>query len=80
MTAAIATFIPIIVLSVVSFWQKYPVLFIICAAVSLFAGLSAPDLYSNNEVSYTVGLVFIAYAFLCVGMSYRYIFTSEGES
>jgi len=77
MTAAIATFIPVIALSLVAFWQRYPVLFIICAAVSLFAGLSTPDLYTDNGISYTIGLAFIAYAFLCLGMSYKYIFTAR---
>ena len=77
MTAAIATFIPVIALSVVAFWQHYPVLFVICAAISLFAGLSAPDIYADNGISYTIGLAFIAYAFICLGMSYKYIFTSR---
>lgn len=75
-------FIPVIFFSLLSWWKYNPILFMVTAGVSLLVGFNAPDFLSpdtTTSLEVTIGLTFIAYALLCVGMAFQTIFRGGTE-
>jgi hypothetical protein len=66
-------FIPLIVVSLIAFWRQNPVLFLISAGIAMMMGLKSPDILTGDtttNLSMSVGLVIVAYAFLCLAFGY----------
>ena len=69
--------LPLILFSVLSFWQMNPVLFMITAGVAVMTGLSAPDILTGDTttvLSLSTGLVMVLYSFLCLALAYITMF------
>lgn len=76
---AIIPIIMLVMLTVVAFWKQYAVLFAGLAGLAMVVGLSIPDMVgATNNATVTSGLVFVGYALVCIAMSYKNMFTSEG--
>jgi ABC-type uncharacterized transport system permease subunit len=75
-------FIPVVFFSLLAWWKYNPVLFMVTAGVALLVGFNSPDFLSpetTTSLEVTIGLTFIAYALLCVGMAFQTIFGSRTE-
>lgn len=59
--------------SFLGFWRPDSLPFMLAAGVSLIMGLYWFDIFTTN-LGLTVGLMFIAYSFVCVGYAFRCIF------
>lgn len=80
--ALFLAFIPTILFSFLAWWKYNPILFMVTAGVSLLVGFNAPDFLSTDTTTtleVTIGLSFIAYALLCVGMAFQTIFGGARE-
>ena len=72
----------IIVFSGLAYWKGNPVIFMLNSAVSLFAGLYAPD--SLNDINYgtfgvAIGLVLIGYAQVNILLAFGNMFKGTEE-
>lgn len=65
--------LPVVLFSFLAFWKLNPVLFMIAAGASLMSGLYWYD-YFTTELGLSIGLMLIAYAFICVSFAYGTIF------
>ena len=75
---AIMALIPLVLIMGVASWQKYPMLFIVTAAVSFGIGLMVNDFY-DTTYGLALGMSLIAYAFFNLGMAYKYMFVVKEE-
>ncbi len=66
--------------SLLAFWKQYPVLFAILAGISMITVLSTPNLLgaATTHVSLTIGISLVGYAFFCIALTYKNMFTGEG--
>ena len=62
--------------SIMAFWKANAQIFMICGGVSLMTGLYTYDVYTS-DIGLSISLMFIAYAFLCLGLAFRCIFWRE---
>ena len=63
--------------SALAFWRPNAVLFMITAGIAVMTGLYAPDLISGvtmTPIGLSIGLLIIAYAFLCLAFAYITLF------
>ena len=74
--------LPLIGFSILAFWRIHPVLFMLTAGIALMTGLYVPDILTGGTtvLSMSVGLVIVVYAFVCVAMAYRALFSVRRES
>lgn len=74
-------FLPLVLLSVLAFWKENAVLFIATSGLAIMTGLYAPDIisgdYLTTNLGISVGLMFIAYSFLCSGWAFRLMFWED---
>jgi len=74
--------LPLIVFSILAFWKRHPVLFLIVAGIAIVTGLKMPDILAGTTtpLSLSLGILTAAYAFVCIAMAYRAMFRRRGES
>lgn len=65
--------VPIVIMSALAFWRLNAVLFMITAGMSVIMGFYWYDALAN-DAALAVGLMLVAYGFLCVGFAFRCIF------
>ncbi len=66
-------------LSALAFWKRYPVLFAVLACISIMTGLYMPRLLGQANLGMSVGLMLVAYALFCVGMTYKNMLAPVGR-
>ena len=66
----------VVFFSFIAWWQQNTAAFMISAGASLMAGLYWFDVYTT-DVGLSISLMLIAYAFLCLGLAFRWIFWRE---
>lgn len=59
--------------TVLAYWRPNELLFMLAAGASMMLGLHWYDVYVTNT-GLTIGLMFIAFSFVCLGFAYRCIF------
>lgn len=62
--------------SALAWSTKNAQVFMICGGASLMTGLYTYDVYTS-QIGLSISLMFIAYAFLCLGLAFRCIFWRE---
>lgn len=75
--------LPLIGFSILAFWRIHPVLFMITAGIAIMTGLYIPDILTgvtSTPLSLSIGLLVVMYAFVCVSMAYRTLFTRGGDN
>lgn len=70
------TFIPLILFSVLAFWRRQTLLFIITAAIAVFTGLAWFD-QTGSSTGMAVGLAIVFYGLVCLGLAYNNVFRRE---
>ena len=65
----------VVFLSVMAFWKLNTVLFMLAGGASMMLGLFWYDVYTT-DVGLSIGLMLIAYSFVCFGFGFRVIFWS----
>jgi len=80
--AYIGGLVLITLFTTIAFWRGNPAIFMILAGISLMAGLASPDAltglgYSTYGIS--VGLMLIAYAFVCVALAYGNLYRGRAQ-
>ena len=66
----------VVFFSLIASWKSNAVAFMLCGAASLMTGFYWFDVYTT-DIGLSISLVFIAYAFLCIALAFRYIFWRE---
>lgn len=71
-------FLPVVFFSAMAFWKTNPVLFMLAGGTAVFNGFYWYDQYTTF-LGLAIGLCLIAYALLCFGYAFRYIFWRESS-
>lgn len=69
---------PTMFFTAVGFWKSNPVLFILAGACAVFNGFNWYDAFGTHE-ALAIGLMLVAYGFVCFAFAFRYIFYRENE-
>lgn len=69
----------IIVFSGLAYWKGNPVIFMLNSAVSLFAGLYAPDSLNDINFGVAIGLALIGYALVNILLAFGNMFKGTEE-
>ena len=79
--SVIASFLPLLFFSAISFWKEHHVLFLITFGIAVVTGLNAPDIvaghYETTGIGLTIGALLIAYGLLCFGLAIRIMFWNQ---
>lgn len=62
--------------SLLAFWKLNALLFMLAAGASLMVGLQWYDVYTTST-GLTIGLMLIAYSFVCIAFAFRCLFWRE---
>lgn len=73
---SIVMLLPLAFISAMAFWHPNPILFILAGACAVFNGFNWYDALGTHE-ALAIGLMLIAYGFVCFAFAYRYIFYRE---
>ena len=68
----------VIFFSLLAFWRLNALLFMLTAGVSLMVGLQWYDVYTT-PTGMAIGLMLIAYSFVCIAFAYRCLFWGENK-
>jgi len=68
----------VVFFSLLAYWRPNPLPFMLAAGSSLMLGLQWYDVYTTNT-GLTIGLMLIAYSFVCVAFAFRCIFWKESR-
>ena len=73
----IGLLLPLALLSALALWSKQTIIFMLVGGLAIIMGCYAPDILNNgvtDNLSLTVGLVFMTYGLTCEGLAYRALF------